>query len=72
MLSKKTDLILIQDFKVGLSLLLVFSFMYCLVLIFVLSPFLYLYLYVLGDDALIQLGVFHANQTSMCLDQHLN
>ena len=30
---------------------------------------LYLDLYVLGDD---QLGAFHANQTSMCLDQHLN
>ena len=31
---------------------------------------LYLDLYVLGDDA--KLGVFHANQTSMCLDPHLN
>ena len=31
---------------------------------------LYLDLYVLGDDALI--GVFHANQISMCLDPHLN
>ena len=41
---------------------------------FLLSPylcfisFLYLDLYVLGDD----LGVFHANQISMCLDPHLN
>ena len=26
-------------------------------------------LYVLGDD---KLGVFHANQISMCLDPHLN
>ena len=40
-----------------------------------LSPFpcfislLYLDLYVLGDD---KLGVFHANQISMCLDPHLN
>ena len=34
--------------------------------------FLYLELYVLGDDALKKLGVFHANQTSMCIDQHLN
>ena len=33
---------------------------------------LYLDLYVLGDDALIKLGVFHANQISMCLDPHLN
>ena len=32
---------------------------------------LYLDLYVLGDDALM-LGVFHANQISMCLDPHLN
>ena len=34
--------------------------------------FLYLDLYVFGDDALISLGVFNANQTSMCLDPHLN
>ena len=33
---------------------------------------LYLDLYVLGDDALISYGVFHANQISMCLDPHLN
>ena len=30
---------------------------------------LYLDLYVLGDD---KLGVFHANQISMCFDPHLN
>ena len=42
-----------------------------------LSPYLcfisllYLDLYVLEDDAFM-LGVFHANQTSMCLDPHLN
>ena len=41
------------------------------VLIFALSPFLYLALYVLGDDAWM-LGVFLADQTSMCLDPHLN
>ena len=41
-----------------------------------LSPYLcfisllYLDSYVLGDDALI--SFFHANQTSMCLDPHLN
>ena len=41
-----------------------------------LSPYLcfisllYLDLYVLGDDALI--GVFHANQISMCFDPYLN
>ena len=32
---------------------------------------LYLDLYVLGDDA-YKLGVFHANQISMCLGPHLN
>ena len=43
-----------------------------------LSPYLcfisllYLDLYVLGDDALISEGSFHANQISMCLDPHLN
>ena len=34
--------------------------------------FLYPDLYVLGDDAIDKLGVFHANQISMCLDPHLN
>ena len=35
--------------------------------------FLYLDLYVLGDDAWIRyIEVFHANQTSMCLNPHLN
>ena len=34
--------------------------------------FLYLDLYVLGDDALISEGVFHANQISMCLDPYWN
>ena len=36
---------------------------------------LYLDLYVLGDDAVMEidkLGVFHANQISMILDPHLN
>ena len=33
--------------------------------------FLNLDLYVLGDDV-DMVGVFHANQTSMCLDPHLN
>ena len=32
---------------------------------------LFLDLYVLGDDALM-LGVFRANQISMCLNPHLN
>ena len=42
-----------------------------------LSPYLffislfYLDLYVLGDDAFDKLGVFHANQISMCLNPHL-
>ena len=34
--------------------------------------FLYLDLYVQGDDALINKGVLHANQISMCLDRYLN
>ena len=34
--------------------------------------FLYLNLYVLGDKFMDKLCVFHANQTSMCLDPHLN
>ena len=34
--------------------------------------FLYLDLYVLGDESIDKLGVFHANQTSMCLGPHLN
>ena len=33
--------------------------------------FLWLDLYVLGDDALDKLGVFHAKQTSMSLYLHL-
>ena len=33
---------------------------------------LYLDLYVLGDDALISEGDFHANLISMCFDPHLN
>ena len=33
---------------------------------------LYIDLYVLGDDAIDKLGVFHANQISMCLDPHMN
>ena len=43
-----------------------------------LSPYLcfisllYFNLYVLGDDAVISLGVFLATQISMCLDPHLN
>ena len=34
--------------------------------------FLYLDLYVLGDDALMSKGSFMHNQTSVCLDPHLN
>ena len=34
--------------------------------------FLYPDLYVLGDDALLSKGSFIQNQTSMCLDPHLN
>ena len=43
-----------------------------------LSPYLcfisliFLDLYVLADVAFDKLGVFHANQISMCLDPHLN
>ena len=31
-------------------------------------PFLYLDLYSLGDDYTVKLGIFHANQISICLD----
>ena len=72
-------------FTCWISYALVFSFIYCRVLLsgiqfYLLSSiilhfisFLYLDSYVLGDDALIRkLGIFHANQSSMCLDPHLN
>ena len=49
----------------------VFSFIFYLLSLYLcFISFLYLDLYVLGDDALI--SFFRANQTSMCLDQHLN
>ena len=50
----------------------------CIQFYVLLSPFvcfiscLYLDLYVLGDDAWNKLGIFHINQTSMCLGPHLN
>ena len=34
--------------------------------------FLYLDLYVLGNNSVDKLGIFDANQTSMCHDPHLN
>ena len=49
----------------------VFSFMYCCPYLCFIS-FLYLELNVLGEKFMDKLGVFHANQTSMCLNSHLN
>ena len=50
---------------------LVLSFMNCKVLIFVLSPF-YILIYMGLEMCIDKLGIYHANQTSMCLDPYLN
>ena len=52
---------LLDFFCFGIQLYVLLSHYLCFI------SFLYLDLYVFGD-----LGVFHANQTSMCLDPHLN
>ena len=54
-------------FTCWISFALVFSFIYCSLYLL-----LCLDLYVLGDDTLISYGSFYVNQTSMCLDPHLN
>ena len=50
----------------------VFSFIYCWVLIFCVISFLYLDFICSRRLCIDKLGVCHANQTSMCLDPHLN
>ena len=52
------------------SFALVFSFMYCWVFIFALFPFNIL-IVCSRRWCMDKLGVFHANQTFMCLDPHL-
>ena len=58
-----TRVYLLDFFCSGIQFYLLLSPYICFI------SFLYLDLYVLGDD---KLGVFHANQTSMCLDPHMN
>ena len=58
-------------FTCWLSFAPVFSFIYCWVLIFALN--LVISWFICSRRWCIdKLGVFHANQTSMCLDPHLN
>ena len=61
-----TGVYLLDFFCSGIQFYLLLSPYLCFI------SLLYLDLYVLGDDALINKGVFHANQISMCLDPHLN
>ena len=58
-------------FTYWISFAPVFSFIYCWVLIFALSP-CYTLIYMFGRWCIDKLGVFHANQISICLDPHLN
>ena len=64
-------------FTCWISFAPVFSFIYCWVLIFALSPIL-IYIYCISwfiysrRWCIDKLGVFHANQISMCLYPHLN
>ena len=60
-----------KGFTCWLSFAQVFRFIYCWVLIFALTPF-YILIYVSRRWCFGTLGVFHANQTSMGLDRHLN
>ena len=55
-------------FTCWISFAPVFRFMYCRVLIFALSSF-HILIYMFTE---MMHGVFHANQTSMCLDPHLS
>ena len=61
-----TGVYLLELFCSGIQFYLLLSPYFCFI------SLLYLDLYVLGEDTLIRMGVFHANQTSMCLDPHLN
>ena len=61
---RPTGVYLLGFFCSGIQFYLLLSPYLCFI------SFLYLDLYFLGDDALI--NFFRANQTSMCLDPHLN
>ena len=61
-----TGIYLLDFFCSGIQFCLLLSPYLCFIF------FLYLDLYVLGDNAFDKLGVFYANQISMCLDPHLN
>ena len=63
---RPTGVYLLDFFCSGIQLYLMLSPYLCFI------SFLHLDLYVLGDDALIRLGISHANQTSMCIVPHLN
>ena len=60
-----TGVYLLDFFCTGIQFYLLLSPYLCFI------SLLYLDLYVFGDDALM-LGVFHANQISICFDPHLN
>ena len=61
-----TGVYLLDFFCSGIQFYLLLSPYLCFI------SLLYLNLNVLGDDVIDKLGVFHANQISMCLDPHLN
>ena len=61
-----TGVCLLDFFCSGIQFYLLLSPYLCFI------SLLYFDLYVLGDDALVGWGVFHANQIYMCLDTHLN
>ena len=63
---RPTGFFLLDFFCCGIQFYLLLSPYLCFI------SLLYLDLYVLGDDALNKLGVFHANKISICLDPHLN
>ena len=63
---KPTGVYLLDFFCSGIQFNLLLSPYPCFI------SLLYLDWYVLGDDALISNGSFHANQIFMCLDPHLN
>ena len=58
-------------FTCWISLTLLFSFIYCWVLNFALSPFISWFI-CFRRWCIDKLGVYHANQTAMCIDPHLN
>ena len=58
-------------FTFWISFAPVFSLIHCWVLILALSP-CYILIYMFRRWCIDKLGVFHANQISMCLDPHLH